>query len=559
MGAFPAMRVSKHSPLEFAASSARCFVVACLLCFGACKQFSTATSGTSPQVWEQTEITLTSQHTYTNPYTDVEVYADFRNAAGRTIRRPAFWDGGTTWRVRFAPPAPGLWEWRTTCSETSDAGLHAKEGTLSVGTYTGGNALIKHGLLRMSPGHRNVVHADGTPFILVGDTAWSLPWRGTTDAVTVYARDRQGKGFDAVLVMSLCPDRGARGPRDRVSVGGFDVAFEDLTNSHLNQINIQYFQYMDELMSILVEHGIVPVYQPVFQGYGWKGLSTLGRTAVPAEYARYCRYLVARFGARPAMWLVGADGTGREPCVEAGGKEVHTWDAYGQPTGIHYGPQDRVCNAHQDADWLDFQWCQTGHGGAHNVSKVSVMHDNLPTKAAANGEPTYEGIARTNRATGWWQGNEAWSNLTAGGTMGVVYGVAALWQWKLFPDEPGWPAWALDPVDWRQALNKEGSRYVGFVHRAFADYDFLDITKHADLAGGAPCAAIPGKFYVVYLENGGAVSVSGLQSRLPFRWFNPRTGVWVAGGRTSTATWNTCAPGTGPWVLFVGQPRSEKR
>ena len=533
-----------------------------LLSVGGCQHLSSsAKPGTvrekGPQVWEETEITMTSQKSYPNSYTDVDVFADFRNADGVTIRRPAFWDGGNIWRVRFAAPEPGIWTWRTTCSQTDDAGLQAREGSLTVGRYTGRNDLLKHGLLRMSPGHRNVVQADGTPFILVADTAWSLPWRGTTDSVTVYAQDREKKGFDAVLMMSLCPDRGAQGPRDRVSVGGFDVAFEDLVNGHINQMNIEYFRYMDKLMAILVDHGIVPVYQPVFQGYGWKGLQPLGRTCEPQEYARYCRYLVARYGAKPAMWLVGADGTGREPCVEAGGKEIQTWDAYGQPTGIHYGPQDRVCNAHQDADWLDFQWCQTGHGGAHNVSKVSTMHDNLPTKAAANGEPTYEGISNPTRAAGWWQGNEAWSNLTSGGTMGVVYGVAALWQWKLFPDEPGWPSWALDPVDWRQALNKEGSRYIGFVREAFADYDFPDMTKHADLSGGKPCVALPGKFYVVYLAEGGPVDLSGLQGSLPFRWFNPKSGNWSAGGKTSGPNLRANAPDTGPWVLFVGRQRSQ--
>jgi hypothetical protein len=105
--------------------------IACMLGFGACRQLSgVMRRGDAPQVWKQTEIALASQGACANPYTDVEVYADFRNAAG-------------------------------------------------------------------------------TPFILV-------------------------------------------------------------------------------------DHGIVPVYRPVFQGYGWKGRQILGRTCVPAEYARYCRYLVAR-------------------------------------------------------------------------------------------------------------------------------------------------------------------------------------------------------------------------------------------------------------------------
>ena len=35
------------------------------------------------------------------------------------------------------------------------------------------------------------------------------------------------------------------------------------------------------------------------------------RSCPPDEYARYCRYLVARYGAGPVIYLVGADGSGR--------------------------------------------------------------------------------------------------------------------------------------------------------------------------------------------------------------------------------------------------------
>ena len=181
------------------------------------------------------------------------------------------------------------------------------------------------------------------------------------------------------------------------------------------------------------------------------------------------------------------------------------------------------------------------------------MHNNLPTKAVANGEPTYEGIGDPTRAAGWWQGNEAWSNLTAGGTMGVVYGVAALWQWKLFADEPGWPAWALDNVAWRDAPQKRRQHVCWPTCRhAFAGYDFTDMTKHPELAGGKPCVGIPGKFYVVYLPQGGAVTISGLKESLSYRWFNPKTAGWVEAGRTADTELKATAPDTGPWVLFVG-------
>jgi hypothetical protein len=118
--------------------------------------------------------------------------------------------------------------------------------------------------------------------------------------------------------------------------------------------------------------------------------------------------------------------------------------------------------------WLDFQWCQTGHNGEHVPERVADMWRNLPVKAVANGEPTYENIGRTGRGAGWWQGHEAWLNLTAGGTMGVVYGAASLWQWRLHANEPDHADWCTAPnAGWREALDFDGSRYPGIVARIF--------------------------------------------------------------------------------------------
>jgi hypothetical protein len=47
----------------------------------------------------------------------------------------------------------------------------------------------------MSPGRRNVIHADGTPFLVIGDTPWALPFRGTVESVTRYAKEQAGPRF----------------------------------------------------------------------------------------------------------------------------------------------------------------------------------------------------------------------------------------------------------------------------------------------------------------------------------------------------------------------------
>lgn len=483
--------------------------------------------------WAAHQLTLVAERTYDNPYTDLEVWVDFTHDDGTVLRRPGFWDGGNAFGVRFAAAGrPGRWTWRSRCP-AADPGLDGRTGTLEVTDETGGeNRFRTHGFWRMSPGRRSLVHADGYPAVLVADTAWALPWRATPEQVREYAADRHAKGFNAALLMSVQPDMNATGPRDRTADRGFDVAFEDLAAGHLNRPNPAYFQALDSILGILHEHEIVPVLQPVFFGFGWKGLGVAGPVVPPVEYARYCRYLVARYGAQPVVYLVGADGTGLEPQVEAGGREVHAWDCYQQPTGIHYRPHSAAA-AHQDEPWLDFQWCQTGHEGEHVPERVTLLWSRSPAKAAANGEPTYENSGRTGKASGWWQGHEAWSNLCAGGTMGVVYGAGSLWQWALRADEPGQEPYFLAPgCGWREALDFEGSRYVGLVGRILDGLPTTDMRPDWESLIAPRGLTVPGELHIVYLEGPRTLRVAD-PAALPrfYRIIDPRDGTVLGHGK----------------------------
>lgn len=497
-----------------------------------------AEDGLIVQPWRECEITLMAEGDLAAPYIEVDVWAEFRHEGGDVLRRPAFWDGGRTWKIRFAAPVAGRWTWRS-FSTGADTGLAAQAGVIVAEAKTHpDHRFYRHGFWRMSPGGRSLVHADGTPAILVGDTAWGLPWRATEEQCAIYAADRQAKGFNAALLMSVQPDMGARGPRDRTADEGFGVGFEDLPGGHINLLNPAYFQYLDRLLAILVEHEIVPVLQPVFHGFGWKGLGVAGPVVPPAEYARYCRYLVARYGARPAIYLVGADGSGYEAQVAAGGAEVEAWDGYAQPTGIHYRPHADN-RAAQDAPWLDFQWCQTGHSGEHVPERVADMWRNLPAKAVADGEPTYEQGGKPGRAAGWWQGHEAWSNLCAGGTMGVVYGAGSLWQWRLHAEEPGHPAFFLaDGAGWREALDFEGSAYVGLLSRILAGLPTTDMAPNWEVTLGRRGLLVAGKLFIGYTEGGGPLMLFGDAVPRRYRVVDPRTGAVLREGvRASAGEW----------------------
>ena len=253
------------------------------------------------------------------------------------------------------------------------------------------------------------------------------------------------------------------------------------------------------------------------------------------DYARYCRYLVARYGARPAIWLVGGDGPATDAAVveqlDRAGRTIEEWDAYRQPTGIHYAPH-AMNRTHQGAAWLDFQWCQTGHNGEHVPERVADMWRNLPVRAVANGEPTYENIAETGRAAGWWQGHEAWTNLTAGGTMGLVYGAGSLWQWRLHASEPGHQDWCTAPgAGWREALDFEGSRYPGIAGRILDGLPFAGMEPNWTYTYGRRGLAVPGRLFVLYLPEGGGTGILSLDVPRPYRVFDPRSGKEVGSGR----------------------------
>ncbi len=519
-------------------------------------QTTTEPVPSAPQ-WQEVELTLTATREAANPYTDSEAWVDFAHVDGTKIRRPMFWDGGRTFRVRFvSTKSSGIWSW-TASDRGGDLGIQGHSGALQTteNKTTNPTKFSIHGFWSIPSGGRNLIHADGTPRLLCADTAWALPWRATVEQAEIYARDRSTKGFNAVLLMSVQPDMKATGPRSRTEDGGFDVGFEDLPNGTLRQLNPKYFQFFDKLVDVLVAHGIAPVYQPVFHGYGWKGLGTAGNVISADDYARYCRYLVARYGARPAIWLVGGDGTAMEPSsveqLDWAGRTIEEWDAYQQPTGIHYAPHS-LFRTHQDKAWLDFQWCQTGHGGHHIPERVTDMWRNTPVKAVANGEPTYENMGRTGRGAGWWQGHEAWCNLTAGGTMGVVYGAGSLWQWRLHSKELDHPGWCFAPgAGWREALDFEGSMYPGIAARIFDGLPLAGMEPNWTYTYGERGLAVPGTLFVLYLPEGGDQAIISRDVPRFYRVFDPRNGMVTSEGRlpdTVPAQVNT-GPGGEPRVV----------
>ena len=64
--------------------------------------------GMKAEQWRQIILSFESKKTYNNPFLDVSIWSVFTGPSGRRIRREAYWDGGNTYRIAFAPTEIGM-------------------------------------------------------------------------------------------------------------------------------------------------------------------------------------------------------------------------------------------------------------------------------------------------------------------------------------------------------------------------------------------------------------------------------------------------------------------
>ena len=76
-------------------------------------------------------------------------------------------------------------------------------GCASEGGKARPSANLSHGDLKISENGRFIVHADGTPFFYLGDTAWELFHRLNREEADRYLENRAKKGFTVIQAVAI--------------------------------------------------------------------------------------------------------------------------------------------------------------------------------------------------------------------------------------------------------------------------------------------------------------------------------------------------------------------
>ncbi len=295
--------------------------------------------------WKTAELSFASDRTYADPLWDVALTVTFRSAGGTVIERPAFWNGGREFAVRVALTEEGDWEYTTACSDTENAGLHGRCGSLCCVPYTGEHAIYQRGFLTVQPHTRRFSYHDGTPFFYLGDTHWFLcheKWDESNvegiDSQFRYTVDhRVSQGFTVYQSEPL---------------GTPNVPqIYDLTDG-LDERDIRGFRELDKKFAYIAESGLVHANAQLFF------TDEINNPVYTPEYLRrLARFWVARYGSYPVLWTVAQEidphcyGTVEPERWYTVAEAVAEFDAYHHPLTAH-GANNCLLTAENSA-WDD--------------------------------------------------------------------------------------------------------------------------------------------------------------------------------------------------------------
>jgi hypothetical protein len=520
--------------------------------------------------WTRFEASFTSSADYENPLQDVSVEVEFTSPSGKSEGVRAFWDGGRTWRVRFSPDETGKWSYRTQASNESDAGLNHQTGEFNCVPYRGINLLYRHGALRVSDDGRYLVHADGTPFFWLSDTAWNGALKSDAGSWERYLNDRVSKGFTAVQFVTTQWLAAAGNADGRVTYVGKDRI----------SIDPVFYQWMDERVNALNDHGLVAAPVLIWAAvWNERALYMNPGTALPDDQIIVlARYMVARYGAHQVIWILAGDG-------DYAGAKAERWKKIGRAVfgdhpnrlaTMHPLGQQWVGEEFAHEPWFSFIGYQSGHGDSDQALRwlcegLPSREWNSPPHPVINLEPNYEGhISYTHRKPfdAHAVRRAAYWSLLVSPPAGVSYGVHGVWSWQLKPAVPMNHASSGIAPPWFEAIKRPGSTSMKYLKALFASFDWWRLRPAQDLLVEQPGAREPSRFVAVakaeeggwilaYLPVGGTITLrtQGLSKPAVARWFNPRTGAWSGQSVVSEMAQQLTAPDDNDWVLWLGPPK----
>ena len=514
--------------------------------------------------WGRFEHSFKSSVAYSNALQDAMLVVTFTSPLGETNQVYGFWDGGRTWRVRFSPSELGHWSFKTICSDTANKGLHNQSGEFICTVASGPTRFNQHGPVRVALDRRHFEHEDGTPFFWLADTTWNGARVSAPKDWELYARVRSTQKF-TVVQWAAAPGEDAK---RESAVSGF---------SDRIGVNPGVFQRLDAKLDQLSQAGLLSAIVPL-----WETPSPTGAGPALAEVqaALLVRYVVARWGAEPVVWLLACDGDRRR-------RPSASWKKIGQaifaasshaPVLLYCGDTPALLEDFKEEKWVDAFGYQNVTNLTDEALKAAFSSAFIrdwkkePVRPLIPFAPYENGIAPsqkrftskdTRRAVYW--------GLLASPPAGVSYGGQGVVNWDETVQAQGDKIPGADLPAWHKAMFMPAAKQLGYLARFAASNDFWRLRPQPAYLASQPGNSAPGGYIaaagteakdlsVVYVPEERTLNV--LTNALPpspsVTWLNPRTG--ESNPAVAVVGANSCqlpTPDPGDWLLIMRAGKSQ--
>jgi hypothetical protein len=400
--------------------------------------------------------------------------------------------------------------------------------------------------LTVRPDKRYLEGADGTPFLIHGDTAWSLIADLTREDADLYLEDRHARGFNTLLV-NLIENRFARNapanaygdlPFEGQPFEAFVTIADLLPLAHhgTSAANIvadytapseAYFAHADWVLGRALEKGFLVLLTPSY--VGWEGGSQGWYRAMtangPDRLRQYGEYLGRRYRDFPnILWVHAGDyDPPRKDLVRAIAEGIAMSDPRALHTA-HCHPETVPAEYWQGESWLDvnnvYTYGPTYAPSLEQYARPDGMPFFLLESAYENEHDATEQRLRT----------QAYQAVLSGAA-GQVFGNNPIWH---FDDSGLYDA----PVTWQEALSSRGAESMTHLRVFLANMPWWLLEPDADhtlLIDGlgdederaVAARTVDRSLAIVYAPSSREITVDLAQLAGPHvaaRWFDPADG-----------------------------------
>lgn len=473
----------------------------------------------SVAVYEPCEISLDLSaaeiEAHPNPYVSVELRAEFRSPnKGTTYVMPAFWDGGSTFRIRFSPLDEGRWDFRLISNIES---LDKKIASFNASPPR------TPGFVRIFNMRYFRYDQPETAHFWMGDTCYkfaTIPF----DTFRALIDARAEQKFNHLRGLVLGPDESA-----------------ETVLSDPDRPPAEYFREVDRRVAYMNSKGIT--YDLLLAG-DQNQLANLLPDRRQRE--RYVRYLVARYAAMNITWQGVQEWEEYDDGVRLL-KEINDhigeMDPYKHPRSTH---AVTTSGALFEEGWLDYvvQQSSSTDLAAVEYEMYPVPHVNTEFGYEDSGAGKSHGhhVDTTEFRHRMWRAAMNGQYVTFGNT--GTYGGRKFDVDARFADSPG-------------------ARQMTHLYDFFTQTRYWDLETYPRVAGGPAMSLelsryrserMTGIEYMMYVEEPRSIELLMAKGKYDVSWFNPVDGTWVHEkdkfkGERFTAS-STPDP-SHDWVLYV--------